>query len=386
VKNPIKNDKSSVIVLSALTLSRTSPQARALLTSLLLIEIGETFGTSIGVTNQINTINSVMAIIAALIVGIISIRYSYRSLLIAGLSLSIVSVLGCCYAPSFLTLLVIFSLGGFAANMIVPMTTALIGEHVPQDKRTQAMGWLMAGPAAIYIIGYPIGNIIGNWKEAYLFFAFPVSLIALILTMFSIPDTESRSPVSDSLRGYKEIFKNKSAIACLVGYALGLGVWTISLTMAASFYRTALSMSRTNVAYLTMAMAFAYIAGALIVNRVVSRMGSKKTTLVTAFLMGLSTMIRFSIPNMIFTVSMGFLTCFFAGGFSTANQGLNLDQMPSLRGSMMSLTSALGSVGTVVILGLSGVLLTQYGWAVMGLITGAFGLVAGVIFFLLVKE
>ena len=327
-----------------------------------------------------------MAIIAALIVGIISIKYSYRSLLIAGLSLSIVSVLGCCYAPSFLTLLVIFSLGGFAANMIVPMTTALIGEHVPQDKRTQAMGWLMAGPAAIYIIGYPIGNIIGNWKEAYLFFAFPVSLIALILTMFSIPDTESRSPVSDILRGYKEIFKNKSAIACLVGYALGLGVWTISLTMAASFYRTALSMSRTNVAYLTMAMAFAYIAGALIVNRVVSRMGSKKTTLVMAFLMGLSTMIRFSIPNMIFTVSMGFLTCFFAGCFNTANQGLNLDQVPSLRGSMMSLTSALGSVGTVVILGLSGVLLTQYGWAVMGLITGAFGLVAGVIFFLLVKE
>lgn len=233
-----------------------------------------------------------------------------RLTIITGLILSIISVLGCCYAPSFLTFLAVFSLGGFAANMIVPMTTALIGEHVPQGKRTQAMGWLMAGPAAIYIIGYPVGNIIGNWKEAYFFFAFPVILIALILTVFGVPNTESRSPVSDILRGYKEIFKNKSAVACLVGYALGLGVWTISLTMAASFYRTALSMPRTNVAYLTMAMAFAYIAGALIVNRVVSRMGSKKTTLVTVFLMGVSTMIRFLIPDMIFAVSMGFLTCF----------------------------------------------------------------------------
>lgn len=52
----------------------------------------------------------------------------------------------------------------------------------------------------------------------------------------------------------------------------------------------------------------------------------------------------------------------------------------------MSLTAALGSVGTVVILGLSGVLLIRYGWAAMGLFTGVFGLLAGVIFFLLVKE
>lgn len=66
--------------------------------------------------------------------------------------------------------------------------------------------------------------------------------------------------------------------------------------------------------------------------------------------------------------------------------GLNLDQVPTLRGSMMSLTAALGSVGTVVILGLSGVLLIRYGWAAMGLFTGVFGLLAGVIFFLLVKE
>jgi hypothetical protein len=103
---------------------------------------------------------------------------------------------------------------------------------------------------------------------------------------------------------------------------------------------------------------------ARIVSIVVSRMGSKKTTLAIAFLLGVSTMMRFSIPNMIFAVSMSFLTCFFAGCFNTANQSLNLDQMPSLRGSMMFLTAALGSVRTTGILGLSGVLLTQFARAV----------------------
>ena len=384
----MKNTKPprSSLILPALTLSRTSPQARALLTSLLLIEIGETFGTSVGVTNQINMVNSVMAIIAALIVGIISIRYSYRTLLISGLILSIISIFGCCLAPSFLTLLLVFSIGGFATNMIAPMTTALIGEHIPQDRSTQAMGWLMAGPAAIYVIGYPIGNIIGNWKQAYLFFAFPVILISLLLTIIGLPKTKSRSPDSDVLSGYKEIFKNNSAVGGLIANALGLGVWTISLTMASSFYRTALSMSRTNVAYLTIGMAFAYIGGALVVNRLVSRVGSKKTAFIMAFLLGISTMIRFLSLNMIFSVVMGFLTCLFAGCFNTAINGLNLIQIPTRFGSMMSLSSAFGSVGTVLILGLGGVILTQYGWGLMGLFTGVGGVLAGAIVFLLVKE
>jgi len=70
----------------------------SLLTSLLLIEISQTFGTPIGVTNQIKTANSIVAIITALTMGIISVRYNHKSLLLFGISLGILSTLGCFFA------------------------------------------------------------------------------------------------------------------------------------------------------------------------------------------------------------------------------------------------------------------------------------------------
>ena len=62
------------LLLPALTISRIAPQARGLLTSLLLLEIGQTYGTSIGITNQIKTANSFLAIFSALAMGILSVK------------------------------------------------------------------------------------------------------------------------------------------------------------------------------------------------------------------------------------------------------------------------------------------------------------------------
>jgi len=81
------------LLLPALTMSRISPQARGLLTSFLLIEIGQTYGTSIGVTNQIKTLNSFVAIISALAMGVLSVRMKHKTLIVAGLALSVVTTL-----------------------------------------------------------------------------------------------------------------------------------------------------------------------------------------------------------------------------------------------------------------------------------------------------
>jgi predicted MFS family arabinose efflux permease len=374
------DSKTGGLILPALTLARTSPQARALLTSLLLIEIGQTYGTTIGVTNQINTANSVVAIIAALVMGLLSVKYRNRSLLLIGVILSIVSIVGCYFAPNFLSLLLIFSLGGFAANMITPMSTSLLGDYFPPSERSKVMGWLLAGPAFLYVIGYPIGNYLGDWRKAYMWFALPILLLTFIVCYIGIPKTEKPRQSGDILAGYKGIIGNKSALACLASYAMGLGVWQISLSLAASFYRQELTLSRTFVTNFTVLMAFAYIFGALLVGRVISRIGSQRTTILFVSLMGLSTLIRFTFDNVMIAISLGFLTCFFSGCYNSAVQSLNLGQVPD-RGSMMSLTSAFGSVGVVVFLSSGGYLLIRYGWAIMGQITGLFALVAGIILY-----
>lgn len=381
-----EEENKGILILPALTISRTAPQAQRIVTSLLLIEIGLTYGTSIGVTNQINTFYSAAAVVAALLMGFLSVRYKHRYLLIIGISLSVVATLGSCVAPTFTVLLVLSSILGFAANMVVPMTGSLIGEHFPPDTRAKVMGWLIAGPAALYIIGYPIVNLIGDWKASFLLFALPLVVASLALTIVGVPDRENAQTGGDILVGYKGILTNGSALASLVTYGLGLGVWQISLSLAASFYRQELSMSRTLVSYLTIGMALAYVAGALVSGRVISIMGLKRTTLIMVTLLGASTMIRFVFLNAVVAVILGFTTCLFSGIFSAAAQGLNLEQIPRLRGAMMSITGAFGSIGSVLSLSLGGAILIKYGWGVMGLMIGAFGILAGGVLLLFARD
>lgn len=382
----IEKTINNKLIVPALTISRISPQARSLLTTLLLIEISQTYNLSVGITNQIRTFNSFAAIFAAMLMGFLSVRFRQKTLLIAGLALSVFTTLGCYLAPSFPILIICYSLGGIAVSMINPMTTALLGEHVPLSERTRALGWLTAGPAAIYVLGYPIVNYLGDWRRAFLIFALPIILVALLISFVGLPSTESTTHREDILTGYKGILASRSALATLIGSGMGLGVWMVTLSLHSSFFRQQFSVSRNNVVYATVVMALAYISGTLLARKIIPRYGRKNTAVAASILLGLFTVLFTTSFNMTTALITGLATCFAAGIRVNASQGLNLEQLPDLRGSMMSLSSAFGSTGNVLSLSLSGYLLINYGWGVMGSVIGVFGFVAGIILYLYSKD
>jgi len=73
----------------------------SVLTALLLIDIGNTFNTSVGITGQINTSYSAAAFVSAILMGALSIKFKHKSLLLAGLLLIVLSSIGCCLAFGF---------------------------------------------------------------------------------------------------------------------------------------------------------------------------------------------------------------------------------------------------------------------------------------------
>ena len=152
------DNKKGTLLILILTLSRLGPQTRGLITSLLLIEIGSTFDTSIGLSNQMISIASFASIMMALLMGLLSIRIKHRTLLLSGLVLLTVSALGCYVAPSFLFLLSFYALGGLATNMILPMVSTLVDQHVPKERRTNALSYLIAGNSILYLFGMPLVN------------------------------------------------------------------------------------------------------------------------------------------------------------------------------------------------------------------------------------
>lgn len=96
----------------ALVLSRVSAQPSGLITALLLIEISQTYAVSLGVAGQLSTMVSAVSVFVGLLMSVLAIKYSHRSLMLVGLSFYVVSFVANYLAPDFATLLVAFSLIG----------------------------------------------------------------------------------------------------------------------------------------------------------------------------------------------------------------------------------------------------------------------------------
>ena len=374
------------LVISALTLPRISIIVPSLITGLFLIEISETFGTPLGLTNQIKAANSVVWILAALSTGVLSMRYNHKKLLIAGISISIFTIFGCFMAPSFMTLAVAYALGGLAGGVIYPMTTSLIGEYVPPENSSKVLGWMISGSIMIYVVGSPIINYIGDWRNAFLYFALPVVIFSLVLCQLGLPPSKILGENVDMTSGIKGVLSSKSAVACLVSYGLSTGVWSLVVSLYASFYREQINVSRDLVSLLTIVIALCYVFGALLADRFNSRLGMKRTVYVSLFLVGVGTVMIFFISDLYVNFSLLLVATLLAGVMDTYSQNLILVQLPELRGSMMSLSSASSNLGAAVSLIFSGFLLVEFGWGIMGAIIGFFGLVAAALIYFYVSE
>jgi predicted MFS family arabinose efflux permease len=266
------------------------------------------------------------------------------------------------------------------------MSTALIGKHIPREGRTNAISYLMAGNALLYLVGMPLVNYIGDWRRSFMFFSVTILLISVVMSWILVPREETLIQSIDIFEGYKGIFSNKSAVASLLGNAFGSGIWIITLSLAFSFFREVFSMSRGSVVYLTFGTAGAYLVGAILSRRIIPKLGSKKTTMFSVVLMGIFTLVYLSGVSFLVSILGCLLVCFVAGVNASASQGLNLEQVPQFRGSMMSMVTAFGSVGYSISLAMGGFVLINYGWSTIGIVLTIFSFVGLLIINFFVEE
>jgi len=125
----------------------------SLVVSLLLLDIGKTFGANIGITGQLQTLSSGISVLSALILGGLSTRFRNENLLKTGLIIIALSALGCAYAQSFQMIFIIYGLAGIGITMVSPMSRALVGNLFPPEQRTKALAWLTTGVTISYIVG-----------------------------------------------------------------------------------------------------------------------------------------------------------------------------------------------------------------------------------------
>jgi predicted MFS family arabinose efflux permease len=184
-----KESTKGKFLLPALVLARFAFTPPNLASGLLLVDIAATFGQPVGVMGQMRTTSSTLAMIAALAMAVLSIRFRHKSLLLTGLGFIALSALGCYIAPTFSTIVMVYSLVGIGASMIDPMTMTMVGTHIPLEERPRAVGWLISGNSLSYLIGAPIIAYlagIGSWRTAFLLWVLPVALLSIGSTIFSL--------------------------------------------------------------------------------------------------------------------------------------------------------------------------------------------------------
>lgn len=383
---------SDRLLLGALFFSSFAAMPTGIVIGLLLIDVAASFNVSVGVAGQIGAFGSVSGFVMALVMGVLSIRFGQRSLLLAGLSVMAVSALGCALSPSLVTLILAFSCSQIGLAIVMPMRASMVGTYFPPDKRASAMGVVIAGASMSYAVGAPLAGYlggIGGWRLAILAYAFPVILFGLLLSLLFLPKTSSSAKPSGGStyrQGFKEVLRNVSAVASLVGYALTVSSWQAILYYGSSFYRQQLGVPTIYVSFNILGAALLFTLGSLTSAKMIRRLGTKTLTVIFSSLLAAAVLAFTNIMNLWISLIFYFAGCLFSGLRSTSSSTLSLEQAPKFRGTMMSLFAAAEYVGTASGTSIGGFALLASGYQLLGLILAAIGFVSAFVFQVLAKE
>ena len=379
---PSERTSHGRLTLPSLVMSRFALQPSTLLVGLLLLDIGGTFGLPIGVVGQLRTAASIVGVVSSLLMGVLSIRYRHKSLLMGGLLVFIISSIGCSLSMNFAMMLIFNSLAGLGTAMVAPMTVVLVAEHLPLERRSGAIGWVIAGQSLAYLVGAPLIGFLagfGGWRTPFLVFVMPTALVAFLLSQIGLASKlrPQQTAVGRSfLMGFSAIMRNRSAVSCLLCFVLSMVGFQAILLYMASFFRQTFALSTGVTSLIILGSSIFYTLGSLASGRFVSRLGRKNTVILVNMLSGVCLIVYMNLSSFLPVMLFYCLSALFSGAGFAAYQSLIVEQVPEYRGTMMSLTSAANNMGTALGAAIGGAILLNFNYGVFGATLGVIGIVS----------
>jgi predicted MFS family arabinose efflux permease len=353
----------------ALSVATGGPPAIAL--GLLMLDISHTLNTPIALLGQLSTFSSFLSIIMAILMGILAMKYRYKTLLSIGLLIIAASTVVCSIAPNYLTILVSYSFQGVGYSIILSMATTMIGVQFPPEERIKAMGRLIAGRSVSSIFATPIiGLIVGlsNWRWGFIGFSLPLMILSLILVYVGLPSDygETGGDTSTVLVGIKQVLKDRSAVASLIAASLAMTLFSAVQVFNGSYLRQRFDLSVQTVSILLPLIAISVTIGTLTTSQIVRRLSLRKVVYFTTFFAALSYLIYFTQQDYRIAIVFSSIGACLTGMRVTVAGSLSLEQVPLYRGSMMSLNTAATSLGGVLGAGIGGYALLSNGYTGLG--------------------
>jgi MFS family permease len=325
---------------------------------LLRPEIAITFGISTSTAFQLSAFSAIVGVATGLALSFFSIKIRYKTLLLVGVLFTIICTIGVFFAPTFLFAQIFYSFNGAGSVIVSVMAPALIGELYPNNKKARRISWMMVTGQFAIFIGSPITGYIASiggvtsWRNVLLWFEIPTTILCFVLVFFLVPNKPLANQVGaikeSLLLGFKQILSNKSATALLASGFLSAMLSAVN-GFAPAFLAEVFGVTPFLRSLVPITATSLIITGMLIGGLAIHKVGRKKFAVMTALPGNIFVFIGYPMtilfPNIWVLLAFRFSAALVGGMALVAGPVLLLDQVPKHRGTLFSLSSALGGMG-----------------------------------------
>lgn len=383
--------------------------------SIVLMDIADSFQVTVGTATLLTTITRFCGLIVGLVMGILTLRFKHKSLFLLGIALFGIGILGSVVAVDFSFMLSFQFFLGIGGPMVGVLAYSLIGTYLPVEKRGWAIGLIFSTIFVANVIVTPITGFmtaLSGWRSALVWFIFPLSIACLVLGYIALPSETNKNNSGDkissllvntvipeqvtteypdqkvnTLKAFRSILSDRSAIACITATAL-ISIFALTPMYAPSFFRNHFSVSVSSVGLFSAAVAVSGIFGALMAGRAVNRVGRIPLIVISGFASGVANIIFTFVPNVWGSLAFWGISVFAVSITWASLYALVIEQVPIYRSSMISINQTFRYFGAIIGLSVSGLLLNIFlnNYQLLMLVYGSANIVLAVVVLLMAKD
>lgn len=365
------NKTSPGVIVFALWLLVFSASSQIMIITPILPQIGEELGIGESALGTLVSAYAIMVGLFAIVAGPVSDKIGRRRILVLGTGVMTCALLLHHFVVGYYSFLAVRVAAGGAGGILSGSAVSYIGDFFPYNRRGWATGWVMSGMAAGQIAGIPLGIVLAGalgFKAPFYLFAVAMgATFVLIWLRVPQPDVQravGRLTVASAVRNYRTMLsQGKIAAAALAYFTMFLGV-SFYVVYLPYWLEQSLGANSNAIASLFVVGGIANVLTGPRAGKLSDRIGRKRIVIHSciglSIVMLLTTVLvrEFWVAYLLYFATM-VLVAMRLSPFSALLTALVSDER---RGSLMSMTIALGQVGFAVGAAAAGPLYSRFGY------------------------
>lgn len=339
--------------------------------------VSEDLSVSLGAAGYLVTVFAAAYALGSPLLVAATVRVARRRLLSMVLSLFAVANIAAAVAPTFSLLLGTRVLAALGAAVLTPVAGAVAAELAPPEHRGRALSFVVGGLSVAWVIGIPLGTVVGDnygWRASFLLVA-ALSAAAALAVGTLLPNVENTSS-GTGLASSLAVAKRSGVLVTVTITALGIAAGFVVLTYVRPLLENLTGLSEAGIGWMLLLFGLASVAGTALGGYVADRFGYGRSVVailvvltVSLFCFSLLPAIKISSPLVVLGTGIVLVTWSVVGFALIPLQQYRLigvapedeNEVLSLNASAIYLGQGLGSGLGSLVLGYAS--LSSLGWA-----------------------